>query len=175
MNTGTKVGAVLLSGYLKKSVLKKAVLEIQNCDPLAQIILVIDSGGGDTAPAFRFVEWMMKFKKERQLTVVAKVYNAGSAAAGIALAADEREMDRDGIFEIHIGSITIESNEIFEGNRIARRLVEPVRKWQDMLHERLAVVSPGIPAHLTTKLHATNRLRLSPDECLKYGIVQKLF
>lgn len=167
--------AILVSGTLNRRSLEKIKREIGGCDADSPITLVIDSNGGDTAPALEFLEGMNLVKQTHAVTFEARIYRAYSAAAGIALMADRREIDRDGIFEIHIGSITIESNEISEDNRIAKRLAEPVRKWHKAVMDRLKLVAPQIPPVLMTRLHATNRLRLKPEECVQYGIASRTF
>lgn len=175
MKTKKNVGVILLRGRLDEVRLNKAAREIRqyrhNCD----VILVIDSWGGDIVPALRFVKRLERAVRERNLSLKARIYNAGSAAFGIALVAQHREMDRDGAVSIHPGSIIIESNELFGKHQIPQRLIKPVRLWRDRHLRRLKEVAPKLPIKLATRLHATNRLTLTPLECKRYGIVEKLF
>ena len=174
-NTNNTV--VLLRGELTKKRLDRARLEMLQQIPTAtSLTLVIDSQeGGYTKPACEFVEFLTKLRQQHGVSIKTRIYNAYSAAAGIALVAEERELDSKGALELHIGSLVIESNEVGTDNTISPRLVEYLHRWKNLLYARLDTIKPGLTPQNLARLNAINHLHLTPDEWLQSGVVTKLF
>lgn len=165
---------VLLCGALTQKTLDRAWKEILSYQEpenggKQSVTLVIKSEGGGYR-AFEFVERM----RESGITFSAKIYHAGSGAALISMAASEREIVAGGELEIHLGSVTIEANEIDGTGQVAERLrnflVEGREKTLTLM-SKCGFKSTG--PHMDT-LFATNRLTLTDDQCLALGIVKRV-
>lgn len=165
---------VLLRGPLTKSKLENAWREVVVYQEPAKggpqsITLVIASEGGGHR-AFEFVRKMAK----SGIVFSTKIYQAKSGAALIAMAAKRREMERGGVFEIHMGSATIESNEINAEGKVSDRILsflEDGREKTLSLMVQCGFQETG--PHMDT-LFAQNRLTLTAEECLRLGIVERI-
>ena len=159
---------VLLRGPITEGSLKETWREVEyyretgDCD----ITLVIDSTGGNSAEALGFIEKI----KNSGINISAKIYHAESAAAFIALVANEREIVRNGRLVIHLGSVGVESCDIAEDGTIPKEYRATVKKFRDAVLNAAALP----PGSYVDRLLATNWLDLSAEECLRLGIVQRI-
>ena len=168
------INAILLEDFLTKQKLRRISEEIGSIAASLQykfISILILSDGGDAISAVDFVETMavvpIKFK--------IKIYRAGSAAAYIALAlSDKREMSRDATLGLHRGEIRLSPTQISPDGKIDENLVKGFKKYDTALIETMGKNGlNGLCA--SSYFYATDWLRISARECLKRGIVQKLF
>lgn len=167
--------AVLLSGQLNRSRLKQAIDEIDHMAINEQYCLVIDSFGGDMKPTVDFVKYLLDTGKQRLTNI--KIYNAESAAALIALSVSVyREMRKDAKLSIHVGSLILEASGFdSEGKILSKETINKFRQYRDCLDQILEECKLSCDKKLMAELYGSNWLRLSPEECLRRGIVQRLF
>ena len=165
---------VLLCGPLTKSNLESAWQEIiayqEQTNGGPQSVTLVINSEGDGYRALEFVDRMEK----SGITFSAKIYRANSGAALIAMAAKEREMVAGGELEIHLGSVTIEANEIDDTGQVTERLrifLTAGREKTLALMAKCGFKDQG--PHIDT-LFATNWLLLTADECLALGIVKRI-
>lgn len=165
---------VLLCGALTQKTLDRAWREILSYQEPGNggkqsVTLVIKSEGGGHR-AFEFIEKM----GSSGIVFSAKIYHAGSGAALIAMAVNEREIVADGEFEIHLGSVTIEANEIDGTGQVTERLRNFLATGREKTLTLMAQCGfKDNGPHMDT-LFATNRLTLNADQCLKLGIVKHI-
>jgi len=164
--------AVLLQGLMTGEMLENAWQEIETYKKLGetQVALVIKSEGGNGTKALQFIDRM----HASGLKFSAKIYHAESAAALIALSASRREMVKNGLITIHLGSVEIESCDIGEDGTIPLGYRAAAERIRDRTFEVMARV--GIPkqgSHVDMLL-ATNRLDLPAADCLKFRIVDRV-
>jgi ATP-dependent protease ClpP protease subunit len=165
---------VLIEGSLTRSSLGVARQEIERCVSRGQsVTLVIKSDGGKMDASVEFASWLAEMKN--QIRIMAKIYQASSGAALIALAARERRISQAGSFNLHIGALTIESSDIDESGKVAERLLRLLRSSSDKLFSLLKGSAPRFPIRKFTTLHAKGKLELTPAECIEYGICSEVF
>ncbi len=164
---------ILLQGYLTKKRLGAIENEmaryVEDGDILCLPIFVITSEGGDTEETLAFLT-----RIERYGGFNAKIYRAESTAALIALSAMEREMVRDGIFIVDLGSAEIDSGTLITPEKVSAHIIEQAKKWRDAVFSALGEYDFSQKDYLMKKLIAQNRLALTPEECLGLGIVQRV-
>jgi len=160
-----------IKGELTTSVLRKIGMEIEQRlgQSPEKITLEIDSQGGSAKGSQTIFERFIK-NEER---IICRILEANSAAALLALLGNRRSISQGGSFGIHLGSISVESNELLEQGKASDRSVKRILAFRAFY---LAVLKQRtrLPEEAYAKLHASNRLVLNPDECLKYGIVQEI-
>lgn len=148
--------------------------EVERCASRGQsVTLVIKSDGGKMDASLEFVSWLAEMKK--RVKVMAKIYQASSGAALIALATHERRISQNGGFNLHIGAITVESNDIDQTGKVAERLRSLLRASSERLFGLLNESAPRFPIRKLTTLHARGQLELTPAECVEYGICAEIF
>lgn len=134
------------------------------------ITLVINSEGGHGTKTLEFIGKMIN----SGLEFSAKIYHAESGSALVALAANRREMTKNGRFIIHLGSVEVESGDIAEDGTIPTGFRTAAANIREMTFDLM--VHAGIPRqgpHLDILL-ARNRLKLTADECFKLKIVEQI-
>jgi len=165
---------VLLCGHLTKKRLDFAWREVESYLSAEhvpkEITLVINSDGwGDY-----FWGFIDKMNALTDVTFSAKVYTAKSAAALVALAANRREIEEHGLIEIHLGSVTLESNEVNSQGKVSGRITEQLRKGRERtfaLMEKCGIPKEG--PHMD-QLLAQNWLTLNAEACSQLGIVERV-
>lgn len=164
--------AVLLQGPITAEMLERVWGEIKFYQEQgeSEIILVINSEGGHGTKTLEFIEKMIG----SGLKFSAKVYHAESGAALVALVANRREMTKNGLLLIHLGSVEVESCDIAEDGTIPtgfRTAAENIRERTFDLMARAGIPKQG---HHLDILLARNRLKLTADECFKLKIVERI-
>ncbi len=167
---------ILLQGYLTGERLREIVREIARYKELAaetetlKLCFAIASHGGEAKEALDFVDWIEK----TGLHLTTKIYRAESAAALIAMTAHEREMVRNGIFTINLGSAEINSDTLITPEKVPTSVIEEAQKLRTRTFS--AMSQCGIPktgTYMDTLL-AQNQLTLTARECLELGIVSRI-
>jgi len=174
------INSVLLQGYLDKGKLNRALEEIHSIssepkpghDYRAVVNVAIASDGGDGPSAVGFVE-----AANHLAHFQIKVYEASSTAAYIALALSAicREMNRDATLGIHRGEITLSPSQIDPSGKIDQPLIDSFKAYDGALVAVLKDQELGNDKTLMAELYASDWLRISAKECLRWGIVQRLF
>ena len=162
---------VLLSGRLTRKRIDGVKREIAAYRKThdSPIVLVIASDGGVVGATLEFIEWL----ENTQTRFTAKIYQAESAAALIAMAAEERQMVQKGILSVHLGSITVETSDVPDG-RICGKVLADAKKLRARTFALMK--KSGFPEQgkIIDKLLAQNRLTLSAEECQELGIVSEV-
>jgi ATP-dependent protease ClpP protease subunit len=167
---------ILIEGHLDREKLDHACHEIMAAHQRnRQIVLVISSDGGKMDACVDFVTWLEKEKKDFSKKVSAKIYTASSGAALIALCADTRSISTNGLFGLHIGSLTVESSDISTKGLLAKRLTTLLQSSHDLTLRLLQEKVPHLPMDKLSTLHAKGQLLISPAECVAYGLCSKIF
>lgn len=166
---------VLIEGELTKSKLSRIRQEIAGCAARGQsVMLVIKSHGGKLDATLEFLGWLIETKE--QIKVSAKIYVASSAAAMIALAAHERRISSDGEFNLHIGAVTLDTNDICKkSGAISERFQKLLRASHENLFRLVKESAPRLPVGKLCTLDATGVLEITPAECIEYGICSDIF
>lgn len=168
------IPVVLLKGYLSREVLERAYSEISRIILMGgqTINLVVDSDGGDIRPAVEFVRKV----KYRSLQLDVKIYNAQSAAAFLVVALGNSRMEMLGTAELgfHRGSLQIEASDISPDGHIPEEMLKAFREYDEQLSCALKGAGVDDPK-LSAQLYGYGWLTLSANQCLQYGVVQKLF
>ncbi|OHA20474.1 MAG: hypothetical protein A2836_02785 [Candidatus Taylorbacteria bacterium RIFCSPHIGHO2_01_FULL_45_63] len=169
---------VLVHGFLTAKRLENIWREIKRYRDLDQIAgspdteigLVIASEGGRAKKTIELIE---KIKRDN-IYLTAKIYQAESAAALLALAATEREIVQHGVFSIHLGAVTIESCDLAGRGKIPRARLSELKTVRQTAFDLLKL--SGFPERgpFMDSLIARNRLALNPEECLELGLVQRI-
>ena len=164
--------AILLRGTITEDSLGHVWREIEyhKGRDESDIVLIIDSHGGNGTKAIEFIEKVKDFG----VTISAKIYHAESAAALIALSANKRDIVVDGWLVIHLGSVTVESCDIGYDCVIPRHfkvMTDEIRKMALGLLDEIGALKPS---SYVDKLLATNRLTLTAEQCLELGIVDRI-
>lgn len=162
---------VLLCGPITDELLDRAWSEIEYYTrSTPDIVLVINSQGGNGMKALEFIDKI----SSAGINISAKIYQAASAAALIALSAKNREIVANGLFVIHLGSVEVESCDIDENGQVPKNYKDAADKLKSetlMLAKRAGL---PMPSHYLDKLLAHNRLTLTAEECLKLGLVERV-
>lgn len=176
MNTLKSCEPVLIEGHLERIKLDRVRHEIETASRQHKpVMLVISSDGGRMDACADFVKWLENEKKNFSEQLSAKIYTASSGAALISLCADTRIISTDGLFGLHIGSLTVESTDVSAEGVLAKRLTALLRSSYDLTGRLLQEKVSNLPIGKLTTLHAKGHLIISPTECLAYGICSKIF
>jgi hypothetical protein len=168
------VDSVLLRGWLSKESLTKSFIEVENLTTLKRrkrVSLIIESCEGDAEAAVDFIRRC----KEQNLEYLIKIYEAKSAAALIAISlGDYREMWSKAELALHRPEFRLSPTQISPDGKVDESVLKSFKRYDDLLVQSLKAV--GLDRkHLTSKLYATDWLRLSSAECVAWGVVQVLF
>lgn len=167
---------ILLQGYLTTNKLQEAQREMAfyrkiygNDSSKPNLSLVIASEGGVAISALAFSDDMTSL-----FSTTAKIYRAESAAALIALSAEKREMVRNGIFTISLGTAEVDSGTLVTPEKVPEQIIEQARLFRKKVFEKLE--HSGFPKTglLMNKLLTQNQLTLTAEECLHLGIVERI-
>lgn len=167
------ITSVLLRGYLSKEVLETAFDEINRLvsDQKPECILIIDSDGGDFVPAMDFVRSVQKLN----IRLALKIYNAQSAAAFVTLSLRHyAEMKFGTAMVFHRGFLKLEAPDISYEGKVPESMLLSLREYNAELEGILTKCGVKDPK-LWAELHGSGRLNLSGDQCLKLGVVNRLF
>ena len=170
---------VLLKGYLDSFKINKAREEISTLKrPMVrerdELTLIIDSDGGNIAPALEFIEFLGTIRSRAEIT--SRVYNAKSMAAVVAFTADNIEMDKDGTIDIHRGSLQLEASDFDLGTgQISENALLQFRKYDEILKQILEKYGICQSQKLMAELYGSNWLKLDADKCREHCLVNKIF
>ena len=171
--------AVLLKGFLDRESIDEASREISVylAEGEKELILVIDSDGGNISPAIDFIKDLEKAEKSGILIRV-RIYNAKSMAALIAIAVscrEYREVSKEAVIEFHRGTLQLEASDFdLKTGRIHPEILEQFVTYNGILRASLgSKISDN--QKLMAEFYASNWLRLSAEKCLELGLADKIF
>ena len=172
--------AVLLKGSLNREKINEAIRDISRCLMVGhqEVILVMDSDGGNISPAINFIEYIEKAESHGLSTLRVRIYNAKSMAALIAVAVtlpEYREISRETILEFHRGTLQLEAPDFdHKTGQISPEILEQFVTYNDILRASLgSKISDN--QKLMAEFYASNWLKLSAERCLELGLVGKIF
>lgn len=174
------IRTVLISGLLTREVLTRILLEMRDLAASSdeEVIFLVDSSEGEMFAIDSFLESVQQESGLRRIAERAsvKIYKAQAGAALLAFSLGCRhELARDTKVAFTLGSLTIQSgnpDHVDSDWRISSQLMTPWLKHRSMVYE--LVERRGL-SDLTTMLLAAGRIELPAEECLKRGLVARLF
>lgn len=179
---GSPVQVILISGLLTKSVLDRVLLEMRDLAACSNndegVTFLVDSSAGEM---FSIDEFLESVQREPQLQRLAekasvKIYCAQVGAALLAFSLGCRhELARDSKVVFTLGSLTLQvgnPEQIDSDWKISPAWMDPWLKHQRGVYD---VVKRRGLGDLTTELSAAGRIALSAEECLRRGLVARLF
>jgi len=167
---------VLLNDFIDNNLVQR-IKEFIGLQPTREeFVLVIDSDGGNLSPAMDFVSYM-KTLEGVGLHISVHIYNAKSMAAVIALSlGSNRRMSKTGSLELHRGSLTLEASDFdLETGKISSRVLSQFKMYDILLQRILIEYGISKEPKMMAELHGSGWLKLSPEKCLEFGLVQELF
>ena len=179
---GSPVRVILISGPLTKAVLDRVLLEMRDLAACSnedeEVTFLVDSS---EAEMFSIDEFLESVQREPQLQRLAekssvKIYCAQVGAALLAFSLGCRhELARDSKVVFTLGSLTLQvgnPEQIDSDWRISPARMEPWLRHRRMVHD---VVKRRGMGDLTVELAAAGRIELPAEECLRRGLVARLF
>lgn len=166
---------ILLSGYLTTERLREARRELVRYeerigDGHSELTLVIASEGGEAEAAIAFGKRVQK----SPLYSRAKIYCAKSAGALIAMMTKEREIVRDGVFTVNLGSAEIDSSTLITPEKVPAPIVEQAKRLRATVFDYLHALGFPKEGPYMQKLLTQNRLTLTAEECHTLGLVKRI-
>ncbi|OHB17285.1 MAG: hypothetical protein A2544_01650 [Candidatus Zambryskibacteria bacterium RIFOXYD2_FULL_43_10] len=166
---------VLLSGELSSAIYQdvgRDILRINNEMFLSRYNLVMKSHGGDIVSALNFVDWVQSLGVKFSV----KIYEAQSAAAFVAFSlADEIELHSFAEIGFHLGEIPVSINDIMPNGQLPQTMRENLSRYTNAMSNLMKKLGIDMDKFLMAELCGSGWLRLSAKECLKRGMVQRLF
>jgi hypothetical protein len=145
------------------------------------LVLVFNSPGGDSLAALRFLDAVQGDERTRRLAERAevKIYDAHSTAALVAFAlGSKRELSAKAQIGFHLGETNVQvgnPDHFDQDGRLAPWIVEEWRRYRTAVTELMNRLGLDTDRKLQAKFWATGRLDLSAEECLRRGLVSRLF
>ena len=175
------IHSVLISGALDEERLYRVLGELADLGTAQtadlELVLVIDSDGGNCGSLRSFLECATADDRTRAALANAgvKIYNAQSAAAVIALSFGRyREVAPETAIGLHLPLLPVDMSFVDADDRLVEFKFESCRKTVEIVEEvmrRFGLDEPKLKA----ELHESGWLRLPAQECLKRGIVHRVF
>ncbi len=86
----------------------------------------------------------------------------------------EREIVRDGVFTVNLGSVEIDSGSLITEEKVPKHIIEQAKKWREAVFSVLGKGNFSQQGYLMEKLIAKNNLTLTADECLELKLVHRI-
>lgn len=169
--------AILISGELTPERLDEIRREIERytelCYPGEEICFVIDSPGGNSFTALKFLDYLEEVAKSH--AVYAKIYRAGSSAALITLCAPHREITKDGHLTIHLPVMDeMPMSKLDSEGRVPKVTLATGEHIRRKTFELMK--SAGIPEEGTHIDHllGNESVTFDAETCLRFGVVERI-
>jgi ATP-dependent protease ClpP protease subunit len=137
----------------------------------AELILVVDSCGGLVNKIF--YELIQKIRSTK-IPTAAKIYKAYSASAMLALATTRREIETNGAFCFHDGSMEISRLDISKDGVLTPAVARNLEEMRNLNRSLLVHNGVKLTDDMVQLLGATGKLELTPQKCLDVGIVSRI-
>ena len=163
---------IRVEGYLDKKNFQTIAQEFLVAQGQNQpVILVVNSEGGDfTDDVLTFLDEIANYPHQ----IMAKIYEASSTAAMIALSVKYREIHHGGFIEIHDGRIRISARKIDAQGNISAEHLRLLRKTTEINDKLLAACSPGITSQMMSYYQGKGDVKITASICLASGLVHKI-
>ena len=153
----------------------RAITRLQNQETPAELIFVIDSFGGIFSPA---LESLIAKIRTAKTSTVAKIYQAHSAAAMLALACARREITDNGNFGLHNGRMEISTADVKIDDSGQGVLSPPVHEnlqsMRRLNQELMEANHLKLTGPMSDCLSATGVLLLNAKDCVEVGIAERI-
>lgn len=160
-----------MRGLLDKHLLDAVLAQLREAP--APRALSIDSDGGQVGAALGFVTAVKEAGLDDTMTV--RIHHAASAAAFVALSlGTHRLMRRGTTLDLHRGSLTLETVDYEFDGKVPERLLARTRDYLAALDGLLQGFGLYDP-HLLGTFLGSGWLKLTDEQCLRFGLVQELF
>ena len=179
------IATILISGLLTKARLDRAIEEMRHVavgnSADENLVLVFNSPGGDCSAALRFLDAVQGDERIRRLAERAevKIYEAHSTAALVAFAlGSKRELSANAKIGFHLGETNVQvgnPDHFCQDGRLATWIVEEWRSYRTAVTELMNRLGLDTDRKLQAAFWATGRLDLSAPECLRLGLVTRVF
>jgi ATP-dependent protease ClpP protease subunit len=179
------ITTILISGLLTKARLDRAIEEIRHVavgnSADENLVLIFNSPGGDCFAALRFLDAVHGDERTRRLAERAevKIYDAHSTAAMVAFALGSKwELWVNAKIGFHLGETNVQvgnPDHFDQDGRLAAWIVEEWRRYRTAVTELMDRLGLNTDRKLQAEFWATGRLDLSARECLRRGLVSRLF
>lgn len=180
-----RIRTILISGLITDKRLRCVLQELRDIAARAsaddRVVLLFDSPGGDICAVVNFLQAIERDAGLRSLAQQAeiKIYEAHSAAALLAFSlGSRREIAAKAKAAFHLGQITVQvgdPTQLEPGGLVSVPVLAPWLKYRSMVAELTKRLGLASDSKLDTELWATGRLELTAEECLKRGLVQRIF
>lgn len=175
------IHSVLVSGDLDDERLYRILGELAGlamaATPDPELVLVIESNGGSCLSLRSFLECVNADDRTRKALARGgvKIYNAQSAAAVIALSfGRHREMVAGSQIGLHLPLLPVDLIDVDKDNRLVGIPFENCRKTVEVVEEVMERFGLDEPKP-QSEIHESGWLRLPALECLKRGVVHRIF
>lgn len=166
---------ILVRGQLSRKVLDAVRAEILDAVNQGKFpVLILASDGGNLQHTIDFIDWLDALRADKGVEIGAKIYNAGSACALIALTADKRTIVPTGELILHTGTISLEVSEIGNGGQVSTAVANEATRAKNRtfgLIKRFSKLAGSSTAMAT--LSASGSLTLNAKQCLELEICGK--
>jgi ATP-dependent protease ClpP protease subunit len=174
------IRTVLISGFLSREVLTRVLIEMRDLAALSdeEVIFLLDSCDGNMFAIDTFLESLQQESSLRRIAERAsvKIYNAQEGAALVAFSMGRRhELARDAKVTFTLGNLVVQvgnPDHVDSDWRISSQRMSAWFKHRGMVYELLT--ERGL-SDLTDTLCAAGRIELPAEECLRRGLVGRLF
>jgi hypothetical protein len=174
------IRTVLISGFLSREVLTRVLLEMMDLAALSddEVTFLLDSSDGNMFAIDTFLEYVQQESSLRQMAERAsmKIYNAQESAALVAFSMGRRhELARDAKVSFTLGNLVVQVGNPDHVDSYWRVRSERMNAWfkhRGMVYE--LVKRRGL-SDLITDLAAAGWIELPAEECLRRGLVGRLF
>lgn len=157
-----------ISNYTFSSIYKE-IKEIIKNKYKDEILIVINSTGGDCDQAFAILDLLNMIPNKKIGITIGKCY---SAANIIFLNCDEKYMTEHAVFMYHGVSVGLDENQ-YDIDNLKNHLMN--LEYRSNRMNSLLSKKTKIPSEILEKSkYSSNNNFLFADDCLKYGIVDKI-
>jgi hypothetical protein len=174
------IRTVLISGFLSREVLTRVLLEMRDLAAVSdgEVTFLLDSSDGNMFAIDTFLESVQQESSLRKLAERAsmKIYNAQESAALVAFSMGRRhELARDAKVSFTLGNLVVQvgnPDHVDSDWRVSSQRMNAWFKHRRMVYE--LVKRRGL-SDLITDLSAAGWIELPAEECLRRGLVGRLF
>ena len=179
------IRTILISGLIDEDVLNRVQCELQDIaadsSSNEDVVFLFDSPGGALFPTVEFLHTVLQKEGLRRIVERAsvKIYRAHLAAALLAFSlGSKHELASETTVCFSLGQLTLQvgNREHFESSgRVSPRLMEGWRRYRLMADGLMKRLGLNCDSKLMSELYACGRVELTADDCLRRGLVNRLF
>lgn len=177
---------ILISGTLTERRLGLVLRELravaaQNSNVDGEVVLVFESGAGELFSTMAFMDEVAQDGSLRHLVERArvKIYEACPPAALLAFSwGASRELAVDAKIQFSLGQLTLQMgnpSQLAADGRLPDQMCNDWRRYRSIVEQLMDRLGLSRDPDLATEMYATGRFTLTAKDCLKRGLVSRLF